>query len=320
MFTRPDTGNLPPVLLDHVVDNPQAIRDMARANGPYFMPARYLVGGQTAAEARAGTPIAIEHSPPHLVGPVWRGDWAFDGEPFVEGADELLHLPAFVEGAKQMCDSELVKPEQVFVNLTTPTSSQRNSHTDIPEFHGVDRTNAPGWLLQAMGTSRWFEDYRITIITAVTWFHQGEGGGFRYWPSGRDADAVRQTDVWNTGVVGDNDFMHHVVEQTGPADAEMIRGMSLNTTLGCGPDGTWRVVEDGNELATFGDPEVRLSLSWKAKVYASEAELNGDVDTITVDDVLARFADELEHEISTDLSDPELAMTLGSKFNGYRPL
>jgi hypothetical protein len=34
------------VLLDEVVADPESIRAMARANGPYFMPARYLVDGR----------------------------------------------------------------------------------------------------------------------------------------------------------------------------------------------------------------------------------------------------------------------------------
>ena len=34
---RPN-GCLPPVAIDHVVDEPDLIRDIARNNGPYFMP------------------------------------------------------------------------------------------------------------------------------------------------------------------------------------------------------------------------------------------------------------------------------------------
>ena len=44
---RPN-GCLLPVAIDHVVDEPDLIRDIARNNGPYFMPARYLIGGETA--------------------------------------------------------------------------------------------------------------------------------------------------------------------------------------------------------------------------------------------------------------------------------
>ena len=39
---RPN-GCLPPIGIDHVVDEPALIRDIARNNGPYFMPARYLI-------------------------------------------------------------------------------------------------------------------------------------------------------------------------------------------------------------------------------------------------------------------------------------
>lgn len=48
-----------------------------------------------------------------------------------------------------------------------------------------------GWFLQAMGSSGLFEDVRITIATAVAWFHVGPRCYFRYWPAGRDGDSVR---------------------------------------------------------------------------------------------------------------------------------
>ena len=72
-------GCLPPIQIGHVVDEPDLIREIARNNGPYFMPARYLIGGETAADARKRTPKVVKDAPAYLIGPTWRGDWAFDG-------------------------------------------------------------------------------------------------------------------------------------------------------------------------------------------------------------------------------------------------
>ena len=149
---RPN-GCLPPVAIDHVVDEPDLIRDIARNNGPYFMPARYLIGGETAADARKRIPKVVKDAPAYLIGPTWRGDWAFDGEVLVEQAAFLLHHETFMESARTLFKSDIVIPEQVFVNLSTPMKAQPFSHVDIPEFMGVTRRNAPGWFLQAMGSS-----------------------------------------------------------------------------------------------------------------------------------------------------------------------
>ena len=311
-------GCLPPIQIDHVVDEPDLIREIARKNGPYFMPARYLIGGETAADARKRTPKVVKGAPAYLIGPTWRGDWAFDGEIFVEEATPLLHHKGFTEAAKSMFDCEIIVPEQVFVNLSTPMDGHPFSHVDIPEFKGVNRHNAPGWFLQAMGSSGLFEDVRISIVTAVAWFHHGERGFFRYWPDGRENDSVRHENMWNTAVVGDNDFMHHLVERVGSKIDGPPEGMSINTELN--HDGvSWKVLEQGEVLATYGDLDVRLSLSWKAKVYSDKQtyeDATHGIDNINLEEAIGRFNQELGSNFS-ELNDDELRQELSQRWSGY---
>ena len=40
----------------------------------------------TAADARKRTPKIVKDAPAYLIGPTWRGDWAFNGEVLVEEA------------------------------------------------------------------------------------------------------------------------------------------------------------------------------------------------------------------------------------------
>ncbi|MEE9415279.1 MAG: hypothetical protein V3V01_08340, partial [Acidimicrobiales bacterium] len=309
---RPPGGCLAPVALDFVVDDPESIRRLARSNGPYFQPGRYLVDAGAAQSASAGETKQQVEIPKGLVGPVFRGDWAVDGEAILGDAQKLLTLPAFIDAAKTICNSEFVVPEQVFVNLTTPCGGQPFSHTDVPEFRGVGRKNAPGWLLLVMGGSRCFEPERITIITAVSWFFQGERGYFRYWPDGRDADSLRHEDLWNSAVVGDNDFMHHKVERVGPRDLRAPAEMTIDSELRF--DGsTWLIEDAGKVLASYDDEYIRLSLSWKAKVYGSDAErrsVEAGVDGLTIDEVLARLETAFGEPLATSgpdaLSSPEL--------------
>ncbi len=101
---------------------------------------------------------------------------------------------------------------------------------------------------------------------------------------------MRHEDVWNSGVVGDNDFMHHQVERTGPAGSLPPPGLTIDSSLD--HDGSrWIVVDGDDVLADFDESEVRLSLSWKAKVYRDEAErqdVAAGIGGIGLDEVLAR--------------------------------
>jgi len=284
----------PPIVLDRVVDDGEVIRAMARAHGPYWQPGRMLTSsGAVRGTAADGDPdLEVD---PALVGPVFRGDWAF-GRPLVEGAEALLHHEGFIAAAGAMFATDVVVPEQVYVNLTTPVPRTGFSHTDIPEFRGLDRTNAPAWLLSAMGVSGCFEEERITIVTAVAWFYRGEAGGLRYWPTGADGPSVLHDDTWNTAVVGDNDLMPHEVQRVGPRGSRPPAGMTIRSELVARPDGRWDIVDGDDVLATYEDDQVRLSLSWKAKVYADEGErerAETGQDGVTLDEALDRLEADL---------------------------
>jgi hypothetical protein len=315
----------PPIVLDNVVDDGQILRDMAEANGPYWQPARMLTTSGAASRVADDTDpdLAVD---PRLVGPVFRGDWAF-GTPLVDGAEALMGHEGFITAAGRMYATDVVVPEQLYVNLTTPTARQGFSHTDIPEFRGLDRRNAPAWLLSAMGVSRLFEAERIHVVTAVAWFYRGEAGGLRYWPEGPDGPSVLQADTWNTAVVGDNDFMPHEVQRVGPRGGRPPEGMTIRSEL-TWDDGRWHIVDDGTVLATYDDDQVRLSLSWKAKVYADEderARADSGADGVDLDEALARLAVDLaasaEPELLAghDVDSADLRDQLNRRYSAYAP-
>ena len=313
-----------PVVLDSVVDDPERIRRMARDHGPYWQPGRTIASSKSVTEVNDNTgDDADTDFADAMIGPTFRGQWAF-GEPLVEGADAILHHDGFHAAAHRMYGWDVIVPEQVYVNLTTPIGRQGFSHTDIPEFRGVDRRNAPAWLLTAMGVSRLFEAERIHIVTAVAWFYEGEAGGFRYWPEGMSGPSLLHDDTWNTAIVGDNDFMPHEVQRVGPRGSVKPDGMTLSTELVC--DGIdWHIVEAGRVLATYPDPAVRLSLSWKAKLYRDDAE-RADAEAgvgLTVDDAIARLGADLAggrrpEELAGDsVQSPELQAQLGRRYSAY---
>lgn len=264
-------------MIDRVVDDPEFVRALARANAPYPGGEAWLPG---------------------LVWPTWHSVWALDGQLLFDAAAPLFHHEGFVNAAMEMCGTDEIVPEALHVNLTTPSRGQPVSHTDMPEFRGVDQSHAPGWFLQVMGASGLFEHVRINVITAVAWFYAGERGYFRYWPTGRDQQSIRHEAMWNTAVVGDNDFMHHKVERTGPGEMMPPAKMTNDTILDCDGDG-WILVEDGQVLDHYGDEQVRLSVSWKAKVRDREPR----ADPITLDDVFARFAEHVGDDFAASSTD-----------------
>lgn len=317
----------PPIVLDRVFDDPGAVRAMAHANGPYWQPGRMLTSStavRDTAEGSAGD-VGVDAS---LIGPVFRGDWAF-GEALVDGADVLLHHPGFIEAASRMYDTEQVVPEQVYVNLTTPVPRSGFSHTDIPEFRGADRTNTPAWLLSAMGVSGLFENEQIPIVTAVAWFYGGDAGGLRYWPEGPDGPSLHHTDTWNSAVVGDNDFMPHEVQRVGPRGVEAPAGLTIDSELEWdSPSSHWHIVDTGNEVHSFTDDQVRMSLSWKAKVYADAGDrqrAEEGVDGVTIDEILSRFEVQLgsrdtpEPLAGQSVTSADLRQQLSTQFTAYHP-
>lgn len=252
---------LPPIVIDRVVDDPEAVRELARTSGPHRFPER----------------------PGGFVWPTWHSQWATDGVLHLDAARPLFESPAFLRAAAEISGTENVRPRGLYVNLGTPFVAQPVSHTDMPVFRGVDDSVVPGWFLQSMGASGLFEDARIEVVTAVSWFFRGEAGGFRYWPEGRDAPSVHHERTWNTAVMGDNNFMHHKVERIGPERVRPSSEMTNDATLDF--DGsTWVVEQDGRVIDRHTDDEVRLSLSWTGFVE------EGADDAITIDEVFDRMA------------------------------
>lgn len=295
-----------PVRVDDVFDDPAAIRALIYQHAPYWPVMRYF--GNAAEEVAQNGGKSIERGKQAAAGnvemtivPVFRGDWAYD-VPLVDGVELVLYNERLVDAAKRVFGGSVVVPQIVFANLTTPMPAQPMGHVDIPAFRGIDRTQYPTWLLQMMGQSGLFEDVRVRIATAVAWFYRGTNGGFSYWPDGPDGPRKLHAPPFdNTAIVGDNDFMFHRVERVGDENARVAQGLSLDSLLHPSDDDrdTWVITDHGRDLERLPFDDVRVSISWKAKVFADERErrvADEHLDDITIDDVVDRFARDLaEH-------------------------
>ena len=95
-------------------------------------------------------------------------------------------------------------------------------------------------------------------------------------------------------------------------------GMSINTELS--HDGErWNIVEAGETLMSYADEYVRLSVSWKAKVYADQRSFDdaeNELSAVSVSEALQRFNDELG-ESFFGLEDERLQAALTQRWSGY---
>lgn len=279
-----------PISLGRAFDAPDVVEHLIAQRAPYWPVQRYFANDAEYA-ALAGSGDAA----PMIVAPVFRGNWATEGDA-APGAEPLLHHPPFLDAARRLFEAELVRPFNVYVNLTWQLPfAQGMGHTDIPAFRGFDRSTYPITFLSIMGLSGLFEDVRVKIATAVAWLYRGTDGGFEYWPDGPDRPAVvHEGAIDNTAIVGDNDFMWHRVRPTGRLEDGMV-SLSLDSEL-VHDDGRWSIVDSERTLATFPRHRIRVSVSWKAIVFTSETdrrqhdEHTADIDA---DEVLRRFTDDL---------------------------
>src|SRR3954447_26730382 len=328
-MTTTDLAPRPPVTINGVLDDPELAWRLCEANGPYrhvLLSLREFAASLEAYKdaARNGSPdaVGVMVDDELMTMPIYRGDWVSSRETHIDGVDAVLHNGRLVEAAQQVFDAEVVRPLIVFSNLTAPMPQNRK-HTDVPTFRGVERSEYPAWVVQAMATSGLFERWRVKVATAVAWYYDGPNGGFNYWPDGGAAPEVTIEPPSNTAVVGDNDFMYHRVEAVGDGRFAMV---PIDSQLSYDERARrWRITKDDRDYGEFGRDDIRISISWKAECFhdAEEARVFDEhLDDITFEQVLAGWrADCAERgivlpEVTDPLHDHSFEAAVASAYAG----
>lgn len=312
------------IRISPIWDDPTGVIDLIRGAGPFWPLANYAASdAEMAALGRQRTSFT----------PPWfRQDFARESEVLVPGAEMILENERFLRAARELVEKAdaVVRPQAVYVNIMGPTPFAFPPHLDIPAFRGFTRATQPVWLLKTMKTSGLFEAWRTMIATGVSWFYGGVGGDFHYWPDGPDAPrAVEHSPYDNVSVLADNEATFHGVAPLGPPGATMPMGLSRESRLLRSASG-W-IVQDaqGAEQAHFADEEVRLTVSWKADVFATiaEAELHDRGEApLTLETVVERFQQDLTvrgvaiREPTDPLADQAWISTLASTYQDPVPV
>lgn len=287
------------VLLQPAFDDCDAVLDVIRGGGPFWPLSSY---GASPEEIQALGGSANSFTPPWF-----RQDFALGGTAQVAGADLILHNERFIGAAREVYgEAAVVRPTTVYVNVMGPTPFAFAPHLDVPAYRGFTRADHPIWLLKVMKTSGLFEQWRVMIATAVSWFYAGPGGDFHYWPDGPDGPAsVQRPPFDNVAVVADNESTFHGVAPVGPPGARMPMGLTRDSLLVRG-DGGWDVTHDGEIVTHYDDATARITVSWKADVFVDAAaaqEFDSSADRLDLDTVMAMLTADMRSR-GIDVADP----------------
>ena len=259
------------IRIEPAFDDPELVRAMFERHAPYRTMAGYLP-----LESREGTSF-----------PWFRGNWAANGEPLVAGAEKILHNQRFIDAARAFFGGSSVRPTFVVVNVNAPMPAG-STHVDIPTFRGATRDQYPLRFLVDMGQSGLFERWRVIQAGALTWFYDGPGGNFEYWPEGLNGPMfVERPPFGNVAIMADNDRVYHRIGRVGEPEAKLPRMTSAAEIRPVGR-GAWKIVENGETRATFPSSAIRFSLLWKA---IRESEAHSEV--LTLDHVMSIFIADL---------------------------
>ena len=290
------------IRIERVFDDPDAVRALVEWHGPYRTMASYLPVSATRGEQASNAQVQVL--------PWFRGTWAADGRPLVDGAQAILDNPRFREAASQLFDGVEVTPSTIAVNVNAPMPSGV-IHVDIPSFRGATRDRYPIQLLQAMGSSGLFEAWRIIEAGAVVWFYEGRGGEYNYWPDGLAAPMrSERAPLTNRALVADNDRMYHRIGWVGDP-APKIPAISSHAEIKHDTGAGWVITDGGREVQRYSDEQIRISILWKGGIrHAAGIETGANTQPLTDERIAHIFQSDL---ISRGIARPDRTSSLSGQ-------
>lgn len=286
----------PPILLDNVIDDLDAVVALFERNAPYTPLGGWFRPDSDISDINDTSDTSDKSE---AMSAMWfQNDWVH-ADFAVEGSDLFFRHDDFIAAAKSFYNAEVVIPHTIYVNLMAAIAEGGPAHTDNPVFRGRNRTNTAMMLLRTMLWSGLFEHWMITQATSIWWMNDVEGGGLRYWPEGPDKPPAQHANgIANTALVGDNHGMFHQVEPVGPFD-QGTRWVSAHAELKPANDGSndWVVNDRGVERYRAPLAKFRASVLWKADIYATEAERKRvEHDNLSLEQVVEIFNHDLQNK------------------------
>jgi hypothetical protein len=200
----------------------------------------------------------------------FRETYAYGSELKIEGIAPFMNHTVMQAAARKISGCEEVVPAIVYANLLVP-GQELAIHTDVPEFRGANRRNAPQWLLVCMLHSGLFDRWRIPILTCVSWFGAAAGGAFTFYPIGASGARESIPAQHNSAILIDTDRVFHGVERVEKSRCE-LPVIGLQTRLHYLGNDQWEIREGEQTLASYSWEQVRYSISWKGYCFRDAVE------------------------------------------------
>jgi len=277
--SRSEFQMAPPCVVDPAFDDPGIVQALIEQGAPY----KSITAVQKEPEGTAAAPW-------------FRNFWALGGKVIFPGAEALFHNPNFIAAARENFQADVIVPLAMMTNLNAPAPAAP-PHLDLPFFRGAHKREVPLWMLAPMGYSGLFQHWAIPVASAISWFYDGTGGEFEYWPDGLDAPSERAPSLSrNQAVVADNEYMYHRVCQIGSEDEFLpdnripFEAMLERTLRG------WEVTANGEVLGSYAEGRIRASVLWKAYCFRDQAEADAFTsgsDNLTPEQIVELFQEDL---------------------------
>lgn len=220
----------------------------------------------------------------------FRETYAYGDDIQAAGIEAFMDRPELKDTASDISGCAIIVPAIVYANLLIP-GQELAVHTDVPEFRGANRKLLPQWLLVTMLHSGLFDEWRIPIVTCVSWFGAASGGAFTFYPDGASMPRESIPATHNTAIILDTDQVFHGVERVTQARPD-LPAITQQTRLHFLGEERWQLREGDDVLAEYSWPDLRYSISWKAYCFANANEESlwreGSND-LTVDFILDRI-------------------------------
>lgn len=296
-----------------VKTNESAVRRPAfQMAPPGVLEGAYPDPGQVLALIEKGAPYksitAVQKEPEGTRAAPWfRNFWALGGNVIFPGAEAVFHNPNFIAAARETFSAQIVLPLAMMTNLNAPAPAAP-PHLDLPFFRGAHKREVPLWLLAPMGYSGLFQHWAIPVASVITWFYDGPGGEFEYWPDGLAAPSQVAANLSsNEGVIADNEYMYHRVCQIGEPDEYLPDNQIPFEAMLERSESGWQITAGDDVLGSYPAGGIRASVLWKAYCFRDQAEADAftnGTDNLTPGQIVDIFQADLRRRgIHTDAPD-----------------
>eukprot|EP01127_Copromyxa_protea_P006386 TRINITY_DN1621_c0_g1_i2.p1 TRINITY_DN1621_c0_g1~~TRINITY_DN1621_c0_g1_i2.p1 ORF type:complete len:376 (+),score=59.96 TRINITY_DN1621_c0_g1_i2:536-1663(+) len=210
----------------------------------------------------------------------------------------------FQSAAKSVCpaDKQMLDPFQFNFIIQIPGQTVA-MHLDAPYFWGASRFQFPQWLLATMKFSNLFQDRYVDQVQVVGYLHKWNDskrdGNFVYWNT-EDQKMQSIPPTPRYGVSVDGAKVLHAAAAYQP-DTEMpFLDKSKDNLLQYQGEDKWILTSDGKTLSEYTTDDLRVTIVYRARCFATEEEIvkfrdmaTGNGELLTLESILDTFKEDL---------------------------